>query len=152
MHVVHSKEDFSPSALKSAVIFLLPVLHSFQTIGYAADASLSLFFQPVLRRFLLAELFLCWKQPSPPSRRSAWPSATAITRQTVGFLFCCADMYFKNCYRLQHTADSEQIGHVQSHWKCVKEEQNSQWVNVCCEDNDIIDFWYAYKTRTNRKQ
>lgn len=59
MPVVHSKEDFSPSSLKPAVIFLLPVLHSFQTIGYAADARLSLFFQPVLRKLLLAEFFLC---------------------------------------------------------------------------------------------
>lgn len=40
MPVLDSEKDFFffPSALKPAVIFLLPVLNSFQTFAYAADA------------------------------------------------------------------------------------------------------------------
>lgn len=88
----------------------ISVLNSFQTFGYAADVLLSLFLQPGREKPLPAELFLCWRQLSTPSRRSAWPSTTTKTRHTVGFLLCCAVTYFKKYNRLLHTTDSERIG------------------------------------------
>lgn len=42
MPAQHSEKDFFPWALKPAVIFLLPVLNSFQTFGFVADVLLSL--------------------------------------------------------------------------------------------------------------
>lgn len=59
MPVLHSEKDFPPPALKPTGIFLLPVLHSFQTFGHAADAFWSLFPQRSLEKPLLAELCLC---------------------------------------------------------------------------------------------